>query len=172
MKIVKLGSGNNAYLMFEIKWNSINNVVKFKGALCMILKRMSETKGVFNGGAGVLWDGFGRAGQPYGLSRASFETNNLGMLTDDSAEVYSQVENQNLEEIYKAPIPETPFDEGLNNNGDGAGNAGDNQPVSQWDDTHQAATQTMAAGGQVPGGPQGETSPYPQLMNKIEQISW
>jgi hypothetical protein len=172
MKIIKFGSGSNAYLMFEMKWNSINNVVKFKGALCMILKRMSATKGVFNGGSGLLWDGFGRAGQPYGLSRASFETNNVGMLTDDSAEVFSGSENQDFEDVSTASTAETAFDEGLNNNGDGAGNAGDNQPVSQWDDTHQAATQTMAAGGQVPGGAQSETSPYPQLMNKIEQISW
>jgi hypothetical protein len=172
MNIMKFGSGSNAYLWFEMKWGAINNVVKFKGAFCMILKRMSATKGVFNGGSGLLWDGFGRAAQPYGLSRASFETNNVGMLTDDSAEVFSGLENQDFEDVSTATTAETNFDEGLNNNGDGEGNPGDNQPVSQWDDLHEETNAAMATGVHIPGGPQSETSPYPQLMNKIDQISW
>jgi hypothetical protein len=189
MRIVKFGSGSSAYLMFEIKWDAINNVVKFKGALCVILKRMSNTKGVFNGGSGLLWDGFGRAGQPYGLSRASFETNNVGMLTavpDDSAEVLGGSENQDFEDISTASTTETSFDEGFNDNGDGDGNAGTNQPVSQWDNTHQAAAQAFAAGDQVPGGPQSEQLPvptatpgpeptpvpYPSFMSKEQNPHW
>jgi hypothetical protein len=172
MKIVKFGSGNSTYLMFEMKWDAINNVVKFKGVLCMILKRMSATKGVFNGGSGLLWDGFGRAAQFYGLSRASFETNNVGMLTDDSAEVLNELENQDFEDISTAATTEASYYDGLNDNGDGAGNAGTNQPVSQWDDTYEETNATVATGVHVPGGPQSELNPYPQMMNKIEQISW
>jgi Major tropism determinant N-terminal domain len=94
MRIVRVGSGSGAYLIFEAKWDAINNVVKFKGALTAILKRMASSKTAYIGRAGLTLDGFSAAGQPYGLSRASFETNGVGMLAEEpdfSAAEYSDV---------------------------------------------------------------------------------
>ena len=75
LNILKVGSGADAYLNFEISWSNINNIVKFGGAIVPILKRVASNNGtLWNGGDGSSWDGIGKAVAPYGLTRSSFET--------------------------------------------------------------------------------------------------
>jgi len=143
MKIVRLGSGSSAYLIFEAKWDAINNVVKFKGALTAILKRMASSKTAYIGQAGLTFDGFSAAGQPYGLSRASFETNGVGMLSED-AETLNTGDDLTDALNYNT---ETSIGSGLD---------ADGQAVTAWDDIAAEGIQAYKDGivqPELPSGP-------------------
>jgi len=133
MRIVRVGTGSGAYLIFEAKWDAINNVVKFKGALTAILKRMASSKTAYVGQAGLTFDGFGSAGQPYGLSRASFETNGVGMLSDEAETLNT---GDDLTDALDFNT-ETSIGEGLDVNG---------QTVDVWDDIAAADIQRYRDG--------------------------
>jgi hypothetical protein len=93
--------------------------------------------------SGRFIDGFTLAGQPYGLSRSSFETNNFGSPTGESAEILSGIENQDFIDAVLISNTEEFYDEGMNENGNG-------DPVSVWDDTHSETEVIIASGNHVP----------------------
>jgi hypothetical protein len=108
LRTFKLGSGASAYLWFEASWGDMNNVLSFKGAMSVIVKKIAATRGYWNGGSGITRDGFGIAASSYGLSRSSFETGNLGILSEEES-----VGSEHLAEIPGAlgGLNETPFNE-------------------------------------------------------------
>ncbi|MFM8759677.1 MAG: PA domain-containing protein, partial [Methylophilaceae bacterium] len=145
IKILRKRLGNTPYLEFEISWNTINNVVSLKGAITVILKRISANNGsVWNGGSGRFWDGFGRAGSPYGLTRSSFETGIGVQNTSDSIVVSSDESNfisilgDNF--IQNSSVLEDIPDQGENGEGD-------NSPVTEWDESFSLAQETLDAEG-------------------------
>jgi hypothetical protein len=79
--IIKLGTGANAYLNFEMKWDLIRNITSLGGALTVVLRKIADSGGYWNGGDGATFDGFGAAGSAYGLTRANFETANMGIMS-------------------------------------------------------------------------------------------
>lgn len=131
ISIIKVGTGANAYLNFEMKWGLIRNIVNLGGALTVILKKIADSGGYWGGGDGATYDGFGVAGQAYGLTRASFETANLSiqslnndfhMLTD------ATLSDTNLSDIIALELPESNILDDLHDQDT-------NQTVSQWDST-------------------------------------
>jgi hypothetical protein len=144
ISILKLGSGINQHLNFEMKWNRIRNIVKLGGAFTVVLRRIADTGGYWNGGDGTTWDGFGVAAQPYGLTRANFETANLGVLsldnnfrmqTDPECDLQAvdmtaatTLSDTNLADIINLELSESTLLDDLND-------PDTNQTVSQWDVT-------------------------------------
>jgi hypothetical protein len=89
ISIIKVGTGALSYLNFEMKWNTIRNVTKLGGALTVILRKVADSGGTWVGKDGVTWDGFGEAGQAYGITRASFETGVGGLsMSEDSNGIF------------------------------------------------------------------------------------
>jgi hypothetical protein len=144
ISILKLGAGINQYLNFEMKWNRIRNIVKLGGALTVVLRRIADSGGYWNGGDGSTWDGFGVAAQPYGLTRANFETANLGILsldndfriqTDPECDLQAiditaatALSDTNMSDIINLVPQESTLLDDLND-------PDTNQTVSQWDAT-------------------------------------
>jgi hypothetical protein len=129
-------------LNFEIGWNTINNIISLKGAIVVVLKRIAARNGrLWNGGSGSRWDGFGKAGSSYGLSRSNFETG-VGaqsvnpadelFVSSDEAEFIALLadadNSENLLSVQEGNI----FDDFPDQGEDGEGN---NAPVLEWDDT-------------------------------------
>ena len=144
ISILKLGSGANQYLNFEMKWNRIRNIVKLGGALTVVLRRIADIGGYWDGGDGPTWDGFGLAAQPYGLKRDNFETANLGILsidndfrmqTDPQCDIQAvdmtsatALSDADLSNIISLQPPESTLLDGLND-------PDTNQAVTDWDPT-------------------------------------
>jgi len=147
ISIIKLGVGANAYLNFEMKWNTIYNIVSLGGALTVVLRKIADSGGYWNGGDGATHDGFGVAAQAYGLTRASFETANITTLSIDSTDnnfnmqtnldcdlqaldvtAATALSDTNLADIsYLKPAESTIVDDLHDTN--------TNQTVDQWDPT-------------------------------------
>ena len=133
ISIIKVGTGPLSYLNFEMKWNTIRNVTKLGGALTVILRKVADSGGYWVGKDGNTWDGFGEAGQAYGITRASFETNLSGLSIDDdpNAKFRAQdivLSDEDFSTIENAQLNESNILDGLNDETT-------NQAVSAWDPT-------------------------------------
>jgi hypothetical protein len=131
ISIIKVGTGLLSYLNFEIKWNTIYNVTKLGGALSLILRKVADSGGTWTGKDGLTWDGYGEAGQAYGLTRTSFETTVGGLSIDENDMFRAQdivLSDENLATISFAQISESNI---LDNLTDESTNAA----VSVWDQT-------------------------------------
>jgi hypothetical protein len=131
ISIIKVGNGPLSYLNFEMKWNTIYNVTKLGGALTMILRKAADSGGTWVGKDGVTWDGYGEAGQAYGLTRTSFETSVGGLSIDENDMFRVQdivLSDENLATISSAQISESNILDGLTDEST-------NVPVSTWDPT-------------------------------------
>jgi hypothetical protein len=134
IKILKIGSGNNAYLNFEISWSDINNVVKLGGAIVPILKRVASSNGtLWNGGDGALWDGFGKALAPYGLTRSSFETG-ISIQAVSEELILSENEASFLTIATENFTQNSNIFDNLQNLGENG--EGDNANIGDWDATY------------------------------------
>ena len=134
LNILKNGTGASSYLSFEMSWSSINNVVKLGGAIVPILKRVADNNGVlWNGGDGVLWDGFGKALAVYGLTRSSFETGIGIQSTQEDLVLSSDEANFIATATENFTQNGNIFDnlQNLGENGDG-----NNAAIGDWDATH------------------------------------
>jgi hypothetical protein len=140
--ILETTTNGTKYLQFEMGWSQINNVVKIRGALAVILKRVSASGGYWDGGAGLSWDGIGRAASSYGLARSSFETGGLGMLSDEDI-----LDTNELSTVSSSmeTLSESSYYDGLTNRGEDG--EGDNAPVNSWDDTFSDANSVFVSGG-------------------------
>ena len=112
IRISKLGSGANSYLNFDLNWSRINNLVSFRGALSVVLKRIAATNGYWNGGSGSTRDGFGIAAALYGLSRSSFHTTNLSMLSQPEDEL-TTADSSGYDSAASNTTDQTLFHEGV-----------------------------------------------------------
>ena len=131
ISIIKVGTGALSYLNFEIKWNTIYNITKLGGALSMILRKVADSGGYWGGKDGLTWDGYGEAGQSYGLTRASFETAVGGLSIDENSNDMFRAQDivlsdENLETIRTAEISESNILDGLTDEST-------NAAVSVWD---------------------------------------
>jgi len=134
IKILKIGSGNSAYLNFEISWSDINNVVKLGGAIVPILKRVASSNGtLWNGGDGALWDGFGKALAPYGLTRSSFETG-ISIQAVSEELILSENEASFLTIATENFTQNSNIFDNLQNLGENG--EGDNANIGDWDATY------------------------------------
>jgi len=167
IRIAKSGSGANVNLGFDLSWSTINNLVSLKGALSIILKRVATTRGYWNGGSGALRDGLGIAASIYGLSRSSFHTTNLSMLSmaadeltsEDSSGFAEAAAETTNETLYHADVT------GIDANGD--------ETPSYSNDIDFAENDTRFANNVgSDDNPSYTPEPYAQLMPKTQQISW
>jgi len=149
IKILKIGSGNNAYLNFEISWSDINNVVKLGGAIVPILKRVASSNGtLWNGGDGALWDGFGKALAPYGLTRSSFETG-ISIQAVSEELILSENEASFLTIATENFTQNSNIFDNLQNLGENG--EGDNANIGDWDATYSDILPVLSD----PGGLEG-----------------
>jgi|688.fasta_scaffold18650_2 hypothetical protein len=131
ISIIKVGTGALSYLNFEMKWNTIYNITKLGGALTMILRKVADSGGFWVGKDGRTWDGYGEAGQTYGLTRASFETSVGGLSIDENSNDMFRVQDiilsdEDLETINVAQIEESDILDDLTDEST-------NESVSVWD---------------------------------------
>ena len=131
ISIIKAGTGPLSYLNFEMKWDRIYNITKLGGALSMILRKVADSGGSWTGKDGRTWDGYGEAGQTYGLTRSSFETPVGGLSIDDNSNDMFRTQDiilsdENLETINTAQIEESDILDNLTDEST-------NESVSVWD---------------------------------------
>jgi hypothetical protein len=131
ISIIKVGTGTLSYLNFEMKWNTIYNITKLGGALTTILRKVADSGGFWFGKDGATWDGYGEAGQTYGLTRASFETSVGGLSIDENSNDMFRVQeiilsDEDLETINGAQIEESDILDDLTDEST-------NESVSVWD---------------------------------------
>ena len=142
LNILKIGSGANAYLNFEMSWSNINNIIKLGGAIVPILKRVAESNGkLWNGGDGALWDGFGKALAPYGLSRSDFETG-IGVQNIEEELVLTEDEANFLTASAENFTQNGSIFDNLQNLGENG--EGDNAAIEDWDPTHTEVLTVLA----------------------------
>ena len=133
ISIIKVGTGALSYLNFEMKWNTIYNITKLGGALTMILRKVANSGGSWTGKDGLTWDGYGEAGQTYGLTRSSFETSVGGLSIDENSndmfhaqDIDVTLSDADLEIVNFAQIEESDILDDLTDEST-------NEAVSVWD---------------------------------------
>jgi hypothetical protein len=164
LNILKIGSGASAYLNFEMSWSNINNIVKLGGAIVPILKIVAESNGkLWNGGDGALWDGFGKALAPYGLSRSDFETG-IGVQSLEEELVLSQNEADFLTVSAENFTQNSNIFDNLQNLGENG--EGDNAAIGDWDPTHAEVLPVLSN----PGGLENAVDNYYIASSSISYI--